>query len=132
MVPAHPLKRWTREQLEQARDRPAQVPCGTCRACCTHDRIFLGPLDDPRAFRWHLEGGYPVIDRQPDGRCVYLGDGGCTIHDRAPQICRRMDCRILVLLTPLEDQARRVAENPQMARVYEAGRERLHTLPAPG
>jgi uncharacterized protein len=131
MVLAHPLNRWTPEQLEAARRAPANVPCGSCRACCSHDRVFLGPRDDPRAFQWHLEDGYPVLDRRPNGDCVYLGDSGCRIHDRAPEICRRMDCRILVLLTSSADQARRCRENPHLASVYAAGRERLDTLGAP-
>lgn len=132
MVPAHPLTRWTREQLEAARQQEADVPCGTCRACCSHDRVFLGPRDDPRAYRWHLEDGYPVLDRLPNGDCVYLTATGCGIHGRAPQICRRMDCRILVLLTPPEEQQRRAGENPQLERIYAAGRERLHTqAPSP-
>ena len=131
MVPAHPLTLWTRERLEAARQQAADVPCGTCRACCRHDRIFLGPRDDPRAYRWHLEGGYPVLDRLPNGDCVYLTEQGCGMHGRAPEICRRMDCRILVLLTSPEDQDRRSTENPHIAQVYAAGRDRLHTLPAP-
>ena len=90
--------------------------------------LMLGPLDDPRAYHWHLEDGYAVLDRQPNGDCVYLGEQGCSIHERAPSICRRFDCRVLVLLTPQDVQQRRVQENPQMAAVYEAGRQRLHTL----
>lgn len=126
-----PTEAWTREQLEAARQRDADVPCGSCRACCTNDRVFLGPQDDPRAFRWHLEQGYPVLDRQPNGDCIYLTPQGCGIHGHAPQICRRMDCRVLVLLTPAEMQERRGRENPQMVHIYAAGRERLHTLPSP-
>lgn len=129
MVPAHPLSRWTREQLEDARRRNASVPCGSCRACCRHDRVILGPRDDPRAFHWHLEGGYPVLDRLPNGDCFYLDGQGCSIHGRAPEICRRMDCRVLVLLTSPEEQARRVAENPHMLEVYAAGQDRLASLP---
>ena len=32
-----------------------------------------------------------VLRRQPNGDCIYL-DGGCTIHDRAPTVCRVYDC----------------------------------------
>lgn len=131
MVPAHPLTRWTREQLEAATKLVADVPCGECSACCRRDRIFLGPGDDPRAYRWHVEDGYAVLDQQPNGDCIYLTKRGCGIHGAAPSICRRMDCRILVLMTPAETQARRSVENPQMACVYAAGLERLHTLPSP-
>ncbi|MCW5661956.1 MAG: YkgJ family cysteine cluster protein [Burkholderiaceae bacterium] len=125
------MRPWTREQLQAASRNPASVPCGSCTACCRHDRVFLGPRDDPHAYRWHLDNGYPVLDRTPDGACVYLGEAGCSIHDSAPEICRRMDCRILVLLAEPEVQARRCAENPQMAKVYAAGRQRLQTLGPP-
>jgi Fe-S-cluster containining protein len=119
---------WTRKQLEAKARQPSDVPCGDCRACCKHDRIFLGPRDDPGAYRWHVEDGYAVLDRTASGECVYLTPKGCSIHGRAPEICRRMDCRVLFLLTPAEVQQRRCQENPQMASVYEAGRRRLPSL----
>ena len=34
-----------------------------------------------------------VIKPRPNGDCLYLGPGGCTIHDRAPAICRAFGCR---------------------------------------
>lgn len=116
--------------LQVLKRQVADVPCGDCRACCRHDRVMLGREDDPRSYRWHLEGGHAVLDRNADGTCVYLGERGCTIHHRAPAICRRFDCRVLVLLTPAEVQRRREAENPQMGAVYDAGRARLPSLAA--
>ncbi len=120
----------TREVLEAKKQQISSVPCGFCRACCTHDRVVLGPADDPKAFRWHVEDGYAVLDRQADGACVYLTAEGCGIHERAPLICRRFDCRVLFLLTPEAVRRRREAQNPQMAQVYDAGRERASTLTA--
>ena len=90
--------------------------------------MLLGPKDDPGAYRWHEEDGYAVLDRKDNGECFYLTPTGCGIHDKAPQICRRMDCRVLYLLTPADLRQRRVDENPHMALVYGAGRERLGTL----
>lgn len=81
------------------------------------------------AYRWHREGDYAVLDRKDNGECIYLTASGCGIHGRAPDICRRMDCRVLVLLTPAHVRERRVAENPHMARVYEAGLALVDTLP---
>jgi hypothetical protein len=121
---------FTREELERRKQQPSNVPCGTCRACCSHDRIFLGRQDDPRAFRWHNEGGYAVLDRKPNGECIYLEASGCSIHDRAPMICRRFDCRIHYLLTPGDVRAKRSTENPQLGVIYEEGRKRLPTLTA--
>ncbi len=106
------------------------VPCNGCTACCKHDRVFLGPKDNPKAYRWHVEDGYAVLDRTADGSCVYLTPTGCGIHETAPTICKRMDCRELCQATLPERRAQREIENPQMKLVYEAGRERLHTLKA--
>ena len=118
----------SRQALEAMKQRPSDVPCGDCRACCRHDRVILGPADDPRTYQWHVEGGYAVLDRRTNGECVYLTETGCGIHDRAPAICRRFDCRVLVLTTDEAVMQRRVSENPQMAEVYAAGRSRAGTL----
>jgi len=35
----------------------------------------------------------PALKRDPaTGHCVYLREDGCSIHDRAPAICRRFHC----------------------------------------
>jgi len=38
-----------------------------------------------------------MIAHLPNGDCVYLGDNGCTIHGRAPALCRAADCRSVAL-----------------------------------
>lgn len=106
----------------------ASVPCNGCTACCKHDRVFLGPKDNPKAYRWHVEDGYAVLDRTADGSCVYLTPTGCGIHDTAPAICKRMDCRKLLQDTPSELREVRVRQNPQMIHIYIAGAERLASL----
>jgi Fe-S-cluster containining protein len=85
---------------------------------------MLGPQDDPRAFKWHEEGGYAVLDRKDNGDCIYL-DNGCSIYGHAPLICQRMDCRELYKRTDPETRARRGKENPQMIRIYEAAEQRM-------
>jgi Fe-S-cluster containining protein len=37
-----------------------------------------------------------TLIRIPDKSCVYLGAGGCTIHGKAPLLCREFDCREFV------------------------------------
>jgi Fe-S-cluster containining protein len=86
--------------------------------------VFLGPTDDPYAFKWHEEGGYAVLDRKDNGECIYLNDTGCSIHGSAPAICKAMDCRILYQQTSPEVRERRGKENPQMIHIYRAA-ERL-------
>lgn len=118
----------TQAELEARRQQVSDVPCGTCHACCRSDTIQLGPKDDLFVYRWHIEGGRAVLDRKPTGECVYLTENGCSIHGRAPDICRRFDCRVLVLLTPPMRRVVRITQNPTMADVYAAGQERIGTL----
>jgi Fe-S-cluster containining protein len=63
-----------------------------------------------------------VLDRRMNGDCIYLGEDGCTIHDRAPAVCREFDCRRLwresdrngrrerKTLKPLFDRGRELVE----------------------
>jgi Fe-S-cluster containining protein len=76
------------------------VPCGGCRLCC---RSFMVPIqpdkgDDPSQYQTAIcyspdAAPYMILDRHPNGDCIYLGPAGCTIHDRAPYHCRAFDCR---------------------------------------
>lgn len=115
-------------ELQERKRLPADVPCGSCRACCKQDMVHLGPNDDHEAFAWHLEAGKPTLNRKPNGECIYLTSGGCSVHESPPDICRRFDCRVLFLSTPKAQRRIRIAQNPTMASVYEAGKKRLETL----
>lgn len=70
-----------------------EVHCNGCTACCRGWNVELQPQDDWSTYD-HQEG---VLRRTADGACVYLGDAGCTIHDRAPYVCRKFDCRVRFL-----------------------------------
>lgn len=116
----------------------AAVPCNGCSACCRNDLIVLYPEDgDVVASYQTVEVTNPLtgalvraLDSKPDGSCVYLGDHGCTIHDRAPLVCRRFDCRRFVL--ELGDRASRrrlIREGIVTKDVVAAGVARMHTLP---
>lgn len=119
----------TREDLIARKQQPADVPCRNCTACCERDIIALDPQrDDVASYRHHIEAGRPVLDRKPNGQCTYLAPGGCSIHDRRPDICRRFDCRVLYLLTPRDRRRVRIAQNPSMRAVYAAGRARASSL----
>lgn len=88
--------------MKDARPR-RDVPCGLCRQCCYHEHVFLRPEygDDISAYRSvdiYDEGEMRVraaLAKRADGACVYLGADGCTIHDRAPSLCRSFDCKRL-------------------------------------
>lgn len=106
--------------------------CNGCTACCKRDKIILGAEDDREFFRHHKEWSngqaYDVLDRKPNGDCVYLEADGCGIHGSAPGICQRMDCRELYLQTNPERIEQRVRQNKQMIHIYLAGAERAHTF----
>ena len=117
----------TRDELIARKEQVADVPCGTCHACCERDRIVLRD-DEYERFAWHWEGLQRVLDRKANGQCVYLTARGCAVHDNAPDICRRFDCRVLFLITPKSVRRQRIEQNPTMRGVYEAGKRRLQTL----
>jgi Fe-S-cluster containining protein len=109
----------------------APVPCGGCRACCKDQLIVLVPEEGDRVAEYEHEvvraapGVFiPVLRHHPNGDCVYLGESGCSIWDRAPLICRVFDCRRQYA----ELAARFGAKGVQMNDVLRAGRERLHSI----
>lgn len=79
----------------------ANVPCGTCRLCCKGRSAVLVQEDYGDDVASYETFELPVPGReharflklQPNGDCIYLGESGCTIHGRAPYICRVFDCR---------------------------------------
>jgi hypothetical protein len=116
----------------------ANVPCNGCTACCQQDLIMLHPeCGDVKEEYDCYEQENPVtgkpgwaLKRKPNGSCIYLGEGGCTIHGRAPAICREFDCRRLFLdLGDRASRRRAVAQGIVHKDVLKAGQDRLNTLP---
>jgi hypothetical protein len=79
------------------------LPCSGCTSCCRNDKIFLKTHlgDDPSLYetRTILHQGVARVALAVDGEgdCVYIGEKGCTIHDRRPAVCRGLDCRRILL-----------------------------------
>jgi len=78
----------------------AVVPCNGCKACCRRERIILSEEHGDDLGQYVTvptrRGDGPVgwmLQHKSNGDCVYLGADGCTIHDRAPWVCRQFDCR---------------------------------------
>jgi len=77
------------------------VPCGTCRACCRHEAVWLVEEEGDRPADYLVKtvdlgeqlGIVYALQQKPNGDCIYLGEAGCTIWDRAPVVCRAFDCR---------------------------------------
>ncbi len=120
-------------------DQRTEVPCNGCTACCRGDLIFLHPdvgaylrpKDDPSQYRCHRAVN-PVsgesawcLDRKDDGSCIYLGDTGCTIRNRAPTVCREFDCRGLFEKFSRQERKVFVRQGLLSRDVLDAGRQRL-------
>jgi uncharacterized protein len=65
------------------------------------------------------------------GECIYLGRDGCTIHDRAPAICRAFDCREIFLSKPRAERLAMAKSGMVSNEVFSAGRKRLKKLDLP-
>jgi len=49
--------------------------------------------EDPLAYKCHEVGpGMWLLDHQPNGDCVYLQDGRCSIWGKHPRVCKEFDC----------------------------------------
>jgi hypothetical protein len=79
----------------------ARVPCGSCRRCCQGNSIVMLLAHEGDAVETYQHeyvdlpgaGRGPILKRQANGDCIYLGETGCTIHGRAPVVCKVFDCR---------------------------------------
>jgi hypothetical protein len=65
-----------------------------------------------------------MIAHAPDGKCIYLGDHGCSIHEHAPALCRAADCRTLALRIDFDTAQRLHRAGRLDIRVWDQG----HTL----
>ena len=112
------------------------VPCNGCTACCRGDLIALKEHlgDKPEDYKVHKHRNVVtgkvdwVLDHKPNGDCVYLGPRGCTIHDRAPVVCREFDCRAVFLALTKEQRREWVKSGAIKKEVFAAARARLGTL----
>jgi putative zinc- or iron-chelating protein len=120
------------------------VPCNGCTACCKHDHVYLKPGDNPQDYL--VEPGFNDSigelglrlrhkSKRDGGGCIYLGPTGCTIHGRAPIVCKEFDCRrTLALLNtlprPIRRRIKRMYDGPGImgSEVMTAAKARLHTL----
>jgi len=92
----------------------ADVPCGTCQACCTSGQfVHIEPDETDTLGRIPAELLFPAPGRPPghvllgydaDGRCPMLGEAGCTIYEHRPRTCRTYDCRVLAAAGVVPDE----------------------------
>ena len=104
-IEAGSLAAWliaTRAAIRGAHD--ADVPCGSCTACCRSSQfVLVTPADTdarvhiPRELLFPaplMPKGYLVLGYDEHGRCPMLTDAGCSIYEYRPRTCRTYDCRI--------------------------------------
>lgn len=116
----------------------AQVACNACRLCCIGEIVMLHPehgdlvdafetreMFDPTTGRWGR-----ALEQKPNGECLYLDLAtGCTIHERAPSVCRVFSCVSFYLDSPRAERRRRAKAIPGAAALYERAREILRGEP---
>lgn len=82
----------------------ANVPCGTCTACCRSSYfIHIRPDETktlariPKKFLFAAPGlpkGNVLMGYDEQGSCPMFIDNQCSIYEDRPQTCRKYDCRI--------------------------------------
>jgi Fe-S-cluster containining protein len=91
-----------REHDAGVRAGATKTPCGTCTACCVSKEWAAVPLSAEEAERFadcaHYSAGTWLLDRKPDGSCVKLIEGKCSVYQQRPRTCRLFDCRWAALI----------------------------------
>lgn len=107
------------------------VPCNGCTLCCRGDAIRLLPEDHAEIY---LTEPHPtaadalMLAHKSNGECIYLDGRGCTIHDRAPSLCRSADCRSIALAFGFEQAMRMHHAGKIDLRVWDQGRKLLEIM----
>ncbi len=85
----------------------------------------MTPRDDASSYEMD-EVGY--LKRRPNGACIYLGETGCTIYERRPEMCRIFHCGEWFRSTTRANRRAglAVAENDQYGRMVAEGRKRAN------
>lgn len=122
-VAAGDFDRWLADiTTGRSRDRGADVPCGTCTACCTSSQFVHVESDEADTLRAipaevlfpapGLPPGNLLMGYDEDGCCPMFVDGGCSIYEHRPRTCRRYDCRVFTAagITPSDPDRSSIAE----------------------
>jgi Fe-S-cluster containining protein len=133
---AGPLSTWLDGMLAALRgEADADVPCGTCTACCTSSQfVHVGPDERDTLARIppelrvpapRLPAGHVVLPYDERGHCPMLVDGACSIYEDRPRTCRTYDCRIFAAagVEPDPDTQPAIAEQVAHWRFTTGGRE---------
>ncbi len=108
-----------------------EVPCNGCTLCCQGDAIRLEQEDRAEEYRTEPHPYIPgalMLAHKPNGECIYLEEHGCSIHDRAPSLCRAADCRAVALKIGFETAAKLHAMRRLDFRVWNKGSELIEEM----
>jgi len=117
----------------------ADVPCGTCTACCRSAQfVHIAPDESdtlaliPRTLLFPAPGrprGHVLMGYDERGHCPMLRDGGCSIYPHRPRTCRSYDCRVFPAagLDADEDDKPEIAARARRWRfTYPTPADRIH------
>jgi Fe-S-cluster containining protein len=104
-LPAGDFSAWLSDMQAALRgEQDADVPCGTCTACCTSSQFVHIEPDEtdalahiPRAMLFPAPGlprGHVLLGYDERGHCPMLVDGRCSVYEHRPRTCRTYDCRV--------------------------------------
>lgn len=105
-----------------------KVPCNGCTICCRGDAVRLEEADRAEEYQTEPHSYIPgarMLAHKPNGECIYLNERGCSIHGRAPSLCRAADCRAVALKINFDTATRLHAEGRLDFRVWNKGQELL-------
>ena len=107
------------------------VPCNGCTLCCQGDAIRLLEEDDPKSYETEPHPYIPgalMLAHKPNGDCIYLDDNGCSIHSRAPSLCKSADCRALAFRYDFETAMKLHKAGSIDLRVWDKGNELIKQM----
>ena len=91
----------------------ADVPCGSCAACCEASYfIHVGPDETdalahlPAELLFPAPGlppGHVLMGYDEHGRSPMLVEGRCSVYEHRPRTCRTYDCRVFAATGVVDD-----------------------------
>jgi Fe-S-cluster containining protein len=117
--------------LMEKKQKYVKVPCDGCTLCCQGDAIRMLEEDRPEEFITEPHSYIPgalMLAHKPNGDCIYLDEKGCSIHTRAPSLCRSADCRALAFKYNFETALKLHEIGSIDLRVWDKGNELIKRL----
>lgn len=138
-IPAGPFSTWL-AGMRRAIDgeQEADVPCGSCTACCRSAQFVHIEPDEQGALARipsellfpapRLPAGHVLLGYDEQGRCPMLVEDRCSIYEDRPRTCRTYDCRVFAAagVAPDEEAQPDIAARVERWRFsYPAEQDRL-------